>query len=767
LSLSFTWGERLCPLQLTTRGKHRKTQIALEYAYRMRETHPDISVFWVHASSAERFRQSFVSIATMCRIPGHDNPEADVLALVTRWLKEEKTKSSDSGPGRGHWLMILDNADDVQLFFPPLPRHSTNPGEEKADNEGLSLYIPECAHGSVLVTTRNKQMGVKLSKGATPPIEVGRMDESESEQILRTCLGIEEENVTLLLMLASRLEHLPLALVQAAAFIDANTTTVSEYLRLLDNREQLVVDLLSEEFETVGRDSKAPRAVAETWIVSFEQIHRQDVLAGELLSLMCYFDRQAIPARLLELYVEQQHCFNNGNNSSQDNNIHTTRMGKGSLRLQKALGILKAFSFVTPTVEENGQQTLSMHRIVQLVTKKWLASRTKDEAAGMTSDHFAGRALMVVSSAFPFVDFENWETCRRYLPHVYAVLKHDSKGRRESMDERIAMAALFHAAGAYLSSQGWWKEAEKLQREAVELRTELLGDENVDTLQSMGNLAFTYRAQGRREEAESTFQRVMEGIVRLLGEEDPLSLTCMGNLASVYQDRGEWSKAEALESSVVNARKKTQGEEHPDTLVAMGNLASTLWNLNRLQEAEQLERRVMEVTVKVRGAEHPLTLTAMGNLASTYRIQGRWSEAEELEVRVVDASLRVLGSEHPETLSSMGNLSATYRNQGRWDEAESLELQVLETSKRVLGEDHPETLTSKGSLATLYRSQGRWEMAASLDMEVLEARKRVLGEGHPHTLISMANLALAWKGQGRLEDALDLERKCLDLQLQD
>ncbi|KAK0627900.1 hypothetical protein B0T14DRAFT_451216 [Immersiella caudata] len=730
-----------------------KTQIALEYAYRMRDTHPDISVFWVHASSAERFRQSFVSIATLRRIPGHDDPKADVLVLVTRWLEENKIKSGDSGPGPGpgRWLMILDNADDAQLFFPPPPRHSSNPGEYKTNTEGLGRYIPECAHGSVLVTTRNKQVGVKLSKGTMPPIEVDRMDESESEQILRTCLGVEEGNDTLLRTLASRLEHLPLALVQAAAFIDANTTAISEYLRLLDDSDHLLVDLLSEEFETVGRDSKAPRAVAETWIVSFEQIQRQDSLAGELLSLMSFFDRQAIPSKFLGLYIERQRGFGNGSNASQGNDTHITRMGKDSLRLQKALGILKAFSFFMPTVDENGQQTLSTHRLVQLVTKKWLASRMEGEAPRTMRDHFAGRALIILSSVFPFGDFENWETCRRYLPHVDAVLKHGIEDRRESRDERRAMAALLHAAGAYLSSQGRWKEAEEMQHQGVELRTELLGNENVDTLQSMGNLAFTYHSQGRLEKAESMFQDVAEGTVRLLGEEDPLSLTCMGNLASVYQAQGKWREAEALETRVVNGREKTLGEEHPDTLVAMGNLASTLWNLNRLQETERLERRVMEVTVKVRGGEHPLALTAMGNLASTYRSQGRWSEAEELEVQVVEASVRVLGREHPETLSSMGNLSATYRNQGQWDKAESLEQQVLEISKRVLGEDHPETLTSKGSLATLYRNQGRWQLAASLDKEVLEARIRVLGERHPHTLSSMANLASDWKGQGQLE----------------
>jgi len=136
-----------------------------------------MSVFWVHASNAERFRESFTSIALECRIPGYDDPKTDVLPLVKRWL--ERTD-------QGSWLMVLDNADDAQLFFPPPQKLQTTNGISQEDY--LGQYIPESAHGSILVTTRNKDAGLKFAKGE-PPIEVDVMNESESEQLLRTKLG--------------------------------------------------------------------------------------------------------------------------------------------------------------------------------------------------------------------------------------------------------------------------------------------------------------------------------------------------------------------------------------------------------------------------------------------------------------------------------------------------------------------------------------------------------------------------------------------------
>ncbi|KAK4233048.1 P-loop containing nucleoside triphosphate hydrolase protein, partial [Achaetomium macrosporum] len=301
-----------------------KTQIALAYAYWLQEEYPDVSVFWVHASSAERFRQSFTSIAQECHVPGYNDPKADVVLLVKRWLASKD---------RGRWLMVIDNADDTQLF--------SGPG-------GLGQHVPECAHGSVLVTTRNKEVGSRLTRGGRP-IEVRKMDDRESEELLEKKL--EEDRITPgdLSTLSARLEHLPLALVQAAAFMQENSVPISRYLELLDKSDQDLVDLLSKDFETVGRDSETPRAVAETWILSFDQIQRQNSFAGELLSLMGLLDRHTIPLVFLSSYSKQQ----------------SEQQARGEVQLTEALGILKAFSFVA----EEKDHGLDMHRLVQLVTR--------------------------------------------------------------------------------------------------------------------------------------------------------------------------------------------------------------------------------------------------------------------------------------------------------------------------------------------------------------------------------------------------------------
>jgi len=635
----------------------------------------------------------------------------DVLSLVKSWLECK---------GCGRWLMVIDNADDAQLF---------------SHGESLGKWIPECAHGSVLITTRNKVVGSRLTRGKCL-IEVGKIDETESRQLLEEKLEADDLNPDDLSRLTSRLEHLPLALVQAAAFIQEMSISVKEYLRLLEKSDQHLVDLLSEEFETVSRDPEAARAVAETWFLSFEQIQQQNAFARELLSLISIFDRQAIPKKFLSDYSKQQ----------------KVQKPEGEMQLVKALGVLKAFSFIT----EDKDHSFNMHRLVQLVTRKWLSKKDR-------MHQFAEQALLVVSHNYPYGDYENQAICSAYLPQAYTVLKFKGTGSR---DERLARAALLHCAAGFFDYQGQWKEAERFLIQATEVRKELLGEEYPDTLISIDNLTLTYGYLGRWKEAEKLGVQVIEMGKRVWGKEHPDTLVSIGRLASAYQDQGQWKEAEELEVQVLKARKRVSGEEHPHTLSSMACLAVTYWNQGRLKEAEVIKVQVMETRKRVLGEEHPHTLSSMACLALTYRGQGWWKEAEELEVQVIETRKRVSGEEHPHTLNSMAGLASTYRGQGRWKEAEELKVQVMEMRKRVSGEEHPHTLNSMAGLASTYRGQGRWKEAEELEVQVMETRKRVLGEEHPNTLTSMGNLAFTWESQGRLNEALDLMRRCVEFQQQ-
>ena len=65
-------------------------------------------VFQVHASNATRFKLGFRYIVSKIGIPGYNDPKTNVLFFMYNWFDDEQN---------GYQFIILDNADDSEIFF--------------------------------------------------------------------------------------------------------------------------------------------------------------------------------------------------------------------------------------------------------------------------------------------------------------------------------------------------------------------------------------------------------------------------------------------------------------------------------------------------------------------------------------------------------------------------------------------------------------------------------------------------------------------------
>lgn len=111
------------------------------------------------------------------------------------------------------------------------------------------------------------------------------------------------KNLTETRALLLQLTYLPLAIVQVAAYINENSISLADYLSLLAEQEEEVIDLLSEEFEDDGRYPDIKNSVATIGLISFAQIQQRDPLAASYLSLMACIEAKDIPqAFFLQIY---------------------------------------------------------------------------------------------------------------------------------------------------------------------------------------------------------------------------------------------------------------------------------------------------------------------------------------------------------------------------------------------------------------------------------------------------------------------------------
>ncbi|KAJ4366791.1 hypothetical protein N0V83_007316 [Neocucurbitaria cava] len=707
---------------ITGLGGVGKTQIALELAYRAKARHPGCSVFWIPATNPESLQLALREVGQQLRIPGINDKQANVKKLVQRHLSQEDA---------GQWLLIIDNVDDVNMW-----------------NNELRAHLPNSHRGCVVCTTRSLKVATEIAV-APNVIEVSAMDESMAMRMLGKLL-IDHELLAHnhdARELLERLIFLPLAIAQAAAYINRNKLTLSHYLNLMNEQEDDVIELLSEDFEDQGRYQDAKNPIATTWMITFEQIQQTDSLAAEYLSFMACIDPKDVPLSLLPPATSEK-------------------------AMTDAIGTLSAYSFVTRRVADTA---LEVHRLVHLATRNWLKSQDWLEKRHRLSVRswfnskkrlkqktrlcaWTDKAMARLAEVVPLKNHHEIKVWKAYLPHARYIISCTTEekqiNQRTELRQNMAQCLRF---------EGRYTEAENILLPLVENLKQVVGENYEWTLDCTNDLAWLYYLEGRYEDAENLNLRVIKVGTSVCGVDHAIVLRAKSSLALFYSQQGRWKEAEELQLNILDTYLRMHGEEHHDTLITKGSLARTYYEQERWKEAEELQLKVLEISSRVLDEEHPDTLIARGNLARTYYKQGRWKEAEELDVKVLETRSRVLSEEHPATLVSMFDLAGTYYKQKRWKEAEKLEVKALEISLRVLGEEHFDTLTFMDHLAITYSSQERWEEAEKLDVKALEIRLRVLGEEHPKTLSSMHDLACTLYGQSRRGSAVSLMEKCYQI----
>ncbi|KAJ3499712.1 hypothetical protein NLG97_g107 [Lecanicillium saksenae] len=573
-----------------------KSQLAIEYAYRTQDRCSDTWVFWIHASNSARFEQSFRDIATFVKLPGRQNPKVNIFQLVHDWLQDR---------GKGPWLIILDNVDDAGfLTVPGTDGKAAATTMKSTDPRQLRSYIPHCQHGSVLVTSRSQGAALELVEDANI-IAIEPMNERDAMCLFHKKLGhsVDEACIN---ELAVALEYMPLAIVQAAAYVVQRRPrcSVRKYLDEFRNSDRRKATLLGLTSGGLRRDAEAKNSILISWQISFDYIRENRPSAADLLSLMSFCDRQGIPESLLRSQIDQIHLgggdelndaadntgrVDSGNDSDSDSTERNSHYSDDD-NFDEDIMTLRNFSFLTANEDGN---TFEMHRLVQLATLEWLRFHGLYEQRRT-------QFLIKLGAEMPEGQYENWTKCQQLFPHAQSVSV-ERPAAQESMKE---WATILYRAAWYAVSKGNVIEAEDLSVRAMKARKKIFDKDHEDLIWAKAMVASALNLRGRWSEAEELEVQVVETRKRKLGADHPDTLTSMANLALTYWHQGRWDGAETLQVQVVETRKRKLGEDHPDTLTSMHNLAYTVKSLGRHREALDLMGCCLSLRRLVLGSQH-------------------------------------------------------------------------------------------------------------------------------------------------------------------
>ncbi len=298
---------------------------------------------------------------------------------------------------------------------------------------------------------------------------------------------------------------------------------------------------------------------------------------------------------------------------------------------------------------------------------------------------------------------------------------------------------------------------------AVDYYTSEYGEENTNTIATIGNLAEAYGDFGDQQKALELNEKAYKLSCRISGEEAPETLVYLNSMACAYRGIGNLQKSLELNEKAYRLKCDILGEEHPSTLVSLNDLAILYAYLGNVKKALELSEKTYILSCKILGEKHSDTLTSLHNLAESYGAFGNAQKAFELSKKASELSREILGEEHPKTIAMMSNLATLYDEIGETKKALELSEKIYKLSCRVLGEEHPGTLEALNGLTTVYCAIGDFQHAFEVGQKVYTISCKVQGEEHPHTMTFLNNLAYICGKLGDLPKALDTNEKLLKM----
>jgi tetratricopeptide (TPR) repeat protein len=620
-----------------------KSHLAVEHAYRCGTSLR--LVWWFESGGNRSLPSQYLDLADALGVVVED-PESPLAAFdaVVAWLARETS-----------WLLIFDDADSP---------------------ETIAALVPQVGGGQIVVTTRNPNWGALGEAFDLRPLE---REQSTSLLTSRQVEGAQET----LDELAAELGGLPLALVQAASYMEATQLDARGYLDLFRERRAEVLRR--------GEVLEYPDTVATTWELSYRRLAEIAPDALYVLHVLAYMGPAALPRDVVAA------------------DLLGEVFGGDALPLQDALGALRRYSLVELTSD-----SVWVHQLVQVMVRAW--TREQREAHGALA--LAGLLGVLPEDAG---DPAEWSVMTAIMPHVVVVGRYDwlPEGVRAGRVRLLGGGGDFLAARGDLYGAAWLFE-EALQTHAPSPRQDPL---TVTLLQRFGS---ALQELGELERAQTLLEQACSMSEAVTPAGDPLRTLALRALGALYRDQGRYQEAVNVCEAARQSDEAARGADHPDTIADVLSMGNALFGLAGQSLTGALGCYSRAIRHYEERHNQRMLASAMNDLGSVLRMRGETKGAVWHHERALSIDEEIFGPDHPAVARALNNLAGDFIARGVPDEAVDRMERALAVYEHAYGSNHRKVALALSNLAVALRSADRREEARVR----LQAAERII-EGLP------------------------------------
>jgi serine/threonine protein kinase/tetratricopeptide (TPR) repeat protein len=342
------------------------------------------------------------------------------------------------------------------------------------------------------------------------------------------------------------------------------------------------------------------------------------------------------------------------------------------------------------------------------------------------------------------------------------------KVEKELAGQPSIQARLLDTMGQVFQSLGLYNQALPLMQSALQSRRTNLGDNNLETAESMYHTGLLLAAKGDYEGAQPLLEEAIAVRRGLLGSDHAEVAASIGSLGELDYLKGDYAKAKEFFRESLEIRQKALGQEHLETSNSLNDLAMTLKQLGEFEEAEPMYRESLAIRRRLLGSDHPAVAQSLNNLGMFLYEQflakkNDGQEAESLFREALAINRKMLGEGHPEVATNLNNLALLFRQKGDLDQAESLFREIIEIDRKNLGDFHPYVAGDMRSLAAVLMSKGDHKSAEEYLRQGLAIQRKTFPEKNWQIATTKLLVGACLVQQGRFREAESLLLEALPL----
>ncbi|KAH9214614.1 hypothetical protein DL95DRAFT_523757 [Leptodontidium sp. 2 PMI_412] len=661
-----------------------KTQTALEYTYRYRDTYD--AIFWISAPNAIELASSYATIASKVGL--------STLSSSTSTNGSRRSKDMDSmieearnwfdGTNR-NWLLIFDNVNswkDIATYMPNNMR----------------------TRGSILITTQIpdlSQCTAIFTNIAVAPLTV-----VEATSLLMQLLGRKEpllENKAIAEKIVQALGGYPLSIATVGGYILQSNCSLGEY------------------FERFNKSSVLWKGDSNTFTWQYEKtlqnvcdvaLSELPATALELLEILAFLNPDETPeAMIVDVCKEQDFI-----SLRLENLDHFQEMTR---RLSRRQLVRRTF--------KNDKYYLSMHRSLQWVVLHRLAGDPARRNKVFLKAIAIVRRAVPRSSPIAIPDPRKWPIFELYLPQVLSLQGHAANPLPPL--EQLELCKLLIDGGVYLWGRGFSSDSTQTMRDALQM-LDNLGVAKLDFVRYNIHAAMgaTLILEGTSKCREALFhkQRVYEiylaykdnpptdtGLDLSLDVKQQIHSLSESGLGVAYLFCGQFENADEKFARTLSLIRESATEESAPLQFARCyiNIALVRAFQGLYGESLELAGQAEALAIRAFGESSGGTVYYRFLIHWILNLAGRFSESLALNEKNLAISVELNGKRNVQTINAYIGIGIAHLRMGNATEAEpSLRIAL----------DHCKHTTSV-SAATIARTQFYLSQALSSLGKLLEA----------------------------------------------